>query len=76
MDIIEEGFNGHLVEVKDATALAQRVLHVVQLDAARWQVMSDAAYTTAVRYSWDDATALFEAALLRTIQSQQLQPVA
>jgi glycosyltransferase involved in cell wall biosynthesis len=76
MDIIEEGVNGHLVEVKDATALAQRVLHVVQLDAARWQVMSDAAYTTAVRYSWDDATALFEAALLRTIRSQQLQPVA
>ncbi|MEQ1637908.1 MAG: glycosyltransferase family 4 protein [Methylococcales bacterium] len=63
MDIIEEGVNGHLVDVRDADALADRVLRVLNLSQEHWQQMSDAAYCTATRFTWDDATDLFEQAL-------------
>ena len=63
MDIIEEGINGHLVEVKDAKALADRVIRVLNLPEGDWKRMSDAALKTATRFSWDDATELFEKAL-------------
>jgi glycosyltransferase involved in cell wall biosynthesis len=63
LDIIEEGVNGHLVDVKDADALADRVVRVLNLHEDQWQRMSDAAYRTATGFSWDDATTLFENAL-------------
>jgi glycosyltransferase involved in cell wall biosynthesis len=63
MDIIEAGINGYLVDVEDWKSLARRVLDVVTLGEARWKKMSDAALATAQRYTWDDATDLFEAAL-------------
>ena len=63
MDIIEEGVNGHLVNPKDIDGLAERVLHVLELPENDWQNMSSAAYDTAIRYTWDDATDLFEKAL-------------
>jgi glycosyltransferase involved in cell wall biosynthesis len=63
LDIVEEGVNGHLVDVKDVNALAERVMHVLNLPELRWKQMSDAAFETAIRYSWDDATELFEQAL-------------
>lgn len=63
MDIIEEGVNGHLVDVKDVDGLADRVLRVLSLPEEEWQKMSDAAYRTATRFTWDDATDLFEKAL-------------
>ena len=63
MDIIVEGVNGHLVDVQDADALADRVLRVLKLPPPAWQRMSDAAHRTATRFSWDDATDLFEQAL-------------
>jgi glycosyltransferase involved in cell wall biosynthesis len=67
MDIVEEGVNGHLVDTKDSSALAQRMQTVLQLPAARWRQMSDAALETATRYSWHDATLKFEEALHRAI---------
>jgi glycosyltransferase involved in cell wall biosynthesis len=67
-DIVEEGVNGHLVEVKDERALAERVLRVLQLPDAEWRRMSDAAWRTATGFGWDEASDLFERALLRTIQ--------
>jgi glycosyltransferase involved in cell wall biosynthesis len=68
MDIIEEGVNGHLVDVKDDKALADRALHVLRAPQAQWASMSDAAWRTATRYGWDDAAALFEQALYRAIE--------
>jgi glycosyltransferase involved in cell wall biosynthesis len=68
MDIIEEGVNGHLVNPKDANALADRVLKVLKLDPEKWKQMSLAAYETAVRFTWEDATDLFEQALRRAIE--------
>jgi len=63
LDIVEEGVNGFLVEVEDASALAERALQVLAFDEQRWKRMSDAALATARRYTWDDATALLEQAL-------------
>ncbi|MDO9049782.1 MAG: glycosyltransferase family 4 protein [Methylobacter sp.] len=68
MDIIEEGVNGHLVDVKDVDALADQVLRVLNLSQEKWQQMSDAAYRTATRFTWDDATDLFEQALELAIE--------
>jgi glycosyltransferase involved in cell wall biosynthesis len=67
-DIVEEGVNGYLVDIGDADALAERVLRVLRLSAERWRQMSDAAYQTATRFTWDDAGRLFEQALFLAIE--------
>lgn len=68
MDTIEEGVNGHLVDVGDEAGLADRVLRVLRLPEADWARMSESAYQTATRYTWDEATGLFEKALELAIQ--------
>lgn len=68
MDIIEEGVNGYLVAPKETAALADRVVRVLRLSPRRWRLMSDAAYRTATRFTWDDATDLFEGALERALE--------
>jgi glycosyltransferase involved in cell wall biosynthesis len=68
LDNIEEGVNGHLVEIGDARALADRALNVLNLNPKQWQNMSDAAYRTATSFTWDDAAGLFEKALELTIE--------
>ena len=63
MDTVRDGINGFLVEIGDSEGLARRLIKVLTMDDAEWRRMSDAALTTATRYSWDDATALLERAL-------------
>ena len=62
--MVVDNANGFIVEIEDAAALADRVLNVLNLSEADWQLMSDAALLTAKRFSWDDATDLLE----RTLQ--------
>jgi glycosyltransferase involved in cell wall biosynthesis len=64
MDIIEEGVNGYLVDVEDYRSLADRAVDVLGLPGPDWKRMSDAALATAESFSWDDATDIFESALL------------
>jgi glycosyltransferase involved in cell wall biosynthesis len=68
VDIIEEGVNGHLVDIGDANGLSDRLLRVLNLVQEEWTKMSDAAYRTAIRFTWDDATDLFEKALELAIE--------
>jgi glycosyltransferase involved in cell wall biosynthesis len=68
LDIIEDGVNGYLVDRKDVGALADRVLRVLRLPDEHWRKMSDAAYCSATRFTWDDATRLFEQALELAIE--------
>ena len=68
LDIVNEGVNGHLVNVKDDIALADKVLRVLTLSNSDWKDMSDAAHCTAAHFTWDDATDLFEQALCRTVE--------
>jgi glycosyltransferase involved in cell wall biosynthesis len=63
MDSVEDGNNGYLVEVDDHAGLADRMLRVLNLSDADWRKMSQCAYVTASRYSWQDATALLEKTL-------------
>jgi len=69
-DIIQDGVNGFLVEVSDHRALAKRVLQIAAMDDEAWRRMSDAARATATRYTWDDATDLFEKALTEIARSE------
>jgi glycosyltransferase involved in cell wall biosynthesis len=71
MDIIEDGLNGHLVEVGDVDALAERARRVLDLPEADWRRMSEAAYETARRYSWSDATERLESALRRAMERER-----
>jgi len=71
IDFIEEGVNGYLVEVGDVNMLAERVFRVLNLPEEEWKKMSDAAYRTATRYTWDEATNLFEKALEFAIERGQ-----
>ena len=63
MDFIADGVNGFLTEVKEVAGLTRRVREVLEMAPERWRAMSDAAYESARRYTWDDATMLLEAAL-------------
>jgi glycosyltransferase involved in cell wall biosynthesis len=63
LDTIDEGKNGHVVDVEDAAGLADRVIRMLSLSDFQWREMSDAAYATACRYTWQDAAALMEKAL-------------
>lgn len=74
-DIVEDGVNGYLVDVDDVGALAERLARVWTMDGSDWLAMSDAALATARRYTWDDATDRFEAAL-RRIASGGSSPAA
>lgn len=63
LDTIVDGENGYLVDVDDMASLADRAVRVLEMDDASWRRMSTRAWQTACRYSWDDATDRFEAAL-------------
>jgi glycosyltransferase involved in cell wall biosynthesis len=71
LDIIEDGVNGFLVDVKDSGALAERVLRVLNMPEDQWRRMSDAAHRTATAFSLDEATDLFEGALKLAISRCQ-----
>ena len=60
IDIIENGRNGFLVPIGDVEALGDRLVEVLNFNEGQWRAMSDAAFATAARYTWDDATTLFE----------------
>lgn len=56
---------GVLVKIEDAKDLAGAIVRIAAMNDASWRAMSDAAYATATRYTWDDATDRFESALKR-----------
>lgn len=62
-DLIQDGVNGYVVEIDDASAMAARLAEVLALSPGDWSAMSDAAHKCAHAYSWDDAARKFEAAL-------------
>lgn len=68
LDCVEDGVNGYLVDVDDAPALADRLIAVLN-DHTRWRCMSDAAYETSRRFSWDRSAGLLEQVLCRSVES-------
>ena len=67
-DIITQGKNGYLLEVGDAKGLGEAATRLLTGGEENWRRFSDAAFATATGYTWDDATALFEAALQTAVR--------
>jgi len=63
------GGGGLLVPPEDPQSMAEAIIRVAQMSEAEWKQMSDAAHATATRYTWNDATDLFEAGLRRAMES-------
>ena len=61
------GGGGILVPLDDSGAMAQAIERVARMPDPAWREMSDRAYATASRYTWDDATDLFEKSLRRAV---------
>ncbi|MDQ3036712.1 MAG: glycosyltransferase family 4 protein, partial [Myxococcota bacterium] len=70
-DVVVDGQNGFLVDLEDTSALAERLHHVLTLPDAEWKALSDGAYATARRATWDAAADRFEATLRRVAQREQ-----
>jgi hypothetical protein len=52
--------------------MARSIERVAAMPDEAWRDMSDKAFATASRYSWDDATDLFEKSLERAIERARL----
>jgi glycosyltransferase involved in cell wall biosynthesis len=76
IDIIKDGINGYLANVDDAEGLADRLIKVLTLTEGAWAKMSEAAQSTAHHYTWDDATDLFEEALIAAVERHKLDDLA
>ncbi len=61
---------GVLVPPADAEAMARAIVDVCSLPAARWQALSEGALQRVAGYTWADAAALFESALMRAAKLQ------
>jgi len=69
-ELLAEGA-GILVKPEDPEDMARAIERMCKLSDAEWRVMSEAAYTTATRYTWDDATDRFEQALYTAIDRRK-----
>jgi glycosyltransferase involved in cell wall biosynthesis len=62
-DFVREGINGHLVDVGDDEAMADRIASVLELDELAWKEMSSASYDIAQEFNWDRSAEKLEAAI-------------
>ena len=66
-ELLAEG-GGILVKLDDPHDMAEAIVKVVRLSESSWRQMSDAAHFTASRFTWEDATTVFEDALRRELE--------
>ena len=59
---------GILVKPEDPEGMARAIEKVCEFSDSEWRKLSDAAYSRATSYTWDDATELFEAELHTAIR--------
>jgi glycosyltransferase involved in cell wall biosynthesis len=64
-DLIDDGFNGFVVDVGNVDALSERLMQVLRLCPDDWRTMSTNAYETSLQYNWEKSAELFEDALRR-----------
>ncbi len=65
---------GIQVSMEDPHAMADAILRIARMSQLNWLALSDAAYTTATGYTWDDATNRLETAL-EQIRAGTLTPL-
>jgi glycosyltransferase involved in cell wall biosynthesis len=63
---------GCLVRPEDPEDMAAAIGRIMALPDDRWRAMSDIAYDTASRYTWDDAADRFEAALIHVVERSRV----
>jgi len=51
---------GILIKSEDPHDMARAICQICDMDDSAWRRMSDVAYQSATRYTWDDATSRFE----------------
>lgn len=72
-NLLPQGGGVLLSDTTDEEALcremADAIVSLCQMPAEQWQAMSDAAYAQSRRYSWQDATALFENLLQQALKA-------
>ena len=66
-DLCAEG-GGILVARDDPAAMARAIEKIAAMPDSAWREMSSKAHHTATRYTWDDATIRFEAALRQAVE--------
>jgi glycosyltransferase involved in cell wall biosynthesis len=54
---------GVMVPMENPEAMANEIVRFIQMPPEQWKQISDIAHRTATKYTWEDATHLFEAAL-------------
>lgn len=59
---------GILVKPEDPAEMAKAILKIHTMSNTEWLELSNQAYDIAHSYTWDDASALFEAALLKAVR--------
>lgn len=71
-----QGGGGILVKPDCPEAMCDAIGAIASLSDPVWRAMSDAAYATASKYTWENATDLFEAALFAAIARQREKSLA
>lgn len=66
-ELLSDG-SGMLVKPEDPGEMARAIVRVAALSDADWRQLSESAYQRATGYTWDDATDLFEGALVRAAE--------
>ena len=68
-DYVDDGVSGHLVPVGDASAMAERIVQVLQAPEAAWEAMSEASHRISQRFRWERSAETLERALLTYLES-------
>ncbi len=66
-ELLEQG-GGILIPMEHPQAMSDAIEKIIAMPESDWRGLSDAGYATASRYTWDDATDAFEAALKRAVE--------
>jgi glycosyltransferase involved in cell wall biosynthesis len=69
-DILGQG-GGVLIPIDDPVAMAASIVDFAKMDETTWKSISDGAAEISTRYSWENSTDRFEAALYGVV-SQSL----
>lgn len=75
-EALEPGKNGYLVDIDDREGLAAGLLAVLSKSPEEWKAISDRAYETAARGSWEQSARLFEGALRRACERAKKGEIA
>lgn len=65
-ELLDNG-EGILVDVDDSHMMADAILRISEMNDSEWKAMSDSAYVTACKHTWDKSVVLFEEALEKVL---------